>query len=138
MTTPVPHDPPGNEALPLGPAKPRPEPTPRRAYEPTATPGVYKGPDGKLVTAIPENERARWAQPHSFLDPKTAWAFWAAEQERLRAIRESMLAQDYGPLEVRVSVVHGETTTYCGPHADIQNLPKERLFSAPGELDVET
>jgi hypothetical protein len=138
VSRPLPNDPPGNEIIPPGPAKPRLAPTPRRAYEPTGTPGVYKGPDGKLETRIPENEQARWAQPHSFLDPKTAWAFWAAEQERLRTICESMLAQDYGPLEVRVFVMQGETTIYCSPHADIQNLPKAHTLNTPDELDAET
>jgi hypothetical protein len=64
MSRPLPHD---GDQLPteLG-RKVEPPPAPRRGYEPTSTPGVYKGPDGKLVTAIPENERARWAQPRSF------------------------------------------------------------------------
>jgi len=123
VSRPLPHD---GDQLPteLGRPLPRPEP-PKPGYTPTETPGVYKAPDGKLVTAIPENERARWAQPYSFLDPKTARAFWAAEQERLRAIRELMLAQDYGPLEVRIIAVHGETTIYYGPRAELQNIPKE-------------
>lgn len=68
MSTPIPRDPPGDEPQPLGPAKPRPRPPePARAYEPTGTPGVYKAPDGKLVTAIPENERAHWPRLFSAL-----------------------------------------------------------------------
>ena len=64
MSTPLPRD---GDQLPteLGRPLPRPEP-PKPGYTPTETPGVYRGLDGKLVTAIPENERARWAQPRSF------------------------------------------------------------------------
>ena len=64
MTLPTPRDP---SPLPtdLGPRVERPQP-PEPGYTPTETPGIYRGPDGKLITAIPENERARWSQPRSF------------------------------------------------------------------------
>lgn len=66
MSTPIPKD---GDQLPteLGRKIEPPPATPRRAYEPTGTPGVYKAPDGKLVTAIPENERAHW--PRLFSAP---------------------------------------------------------------------
>ncbi len=65
MTLPAPKD---GDSLPtgLGPLVPRPQ-APVPAPSPTGTPGIVQRPDGKLETRIPENERARWGQPHSFL-----------------------------------------------------------------------
>ena len=60
-------DPAGDSMQPLGPPIRETQHTPVPLPKPTGTPGVYKAPDGKLVTAIPENERAHW--PRLFSAP---------------------------------------------------------------------
>jgi hypothetical protein len=42
-----------NTFQPLGPPKPRPAPAAPTLTQPTGTPGIVRGPDGKLETNIP-------------------------------------------------------------------------------------
>jgi len=55
VSRPLPRD---GDSLPteLGRPLPKPEP-PKPGYTPTETPGIYRAPDGKLETRIPENEQ---------------------------------------------------------------------------------
>jgi len=46
-------DPAGAGMQPLGPAIRQPTKAPEPANKPTATPGVYEKPDGKLITNLP-------------------------------------------------------------------------------------
>ena len=55
----------------LGKRKPRPEeiPQPPAPLTPTSNPQVFIDPEGKLVTKIPENERAKFApfKPYAYI-----------------------------------------------------------------------
>lgn len=52
----------GKKVDPTAPAKPAPVPVP----SPTGRQGVFRGPDGKLHTAIPENEKSQMPAPYGF------------------------------------------------------------------------
>ncbi|HQR20770.1 MAG TPA: hypothetical protein PKV98_07880 [Burkholderiaceae bacterium] len=120
MTLPTPKD---GDQLPteLGRPLPRPEP-PKPGYTPTETPGVYKTPDGKLITAIPENERA-------------SWQTWDCAQDQKRKAREQQTIERWNRGELARKVCRPRYLA-IGESCSVEETEDGLILVNPGEQFV--